>query len=111
MINLYNFAVVLNGRWNNDGWKNAKTEGKEDEYLANKEVKKNAAEAFKNLSLEYKLSNINQAKAFSKYMNEIGCFYTDKQVDFDMMRGFTEDELIQYATLTEKIKNNIQKIL
>ena len=25
--------------------------------------------------------------------------------------GFTEDELIQYAALTEKIKNNIQKIL
>lgn len=98
-INLYNFAVVLNERWNNDGWKSAKAEGKEDEYLANEEVKKKATEDFKILSLEYKLSNINQAKAFSKYMNEIGCFYTDKQVDFDMMKSFTEDELIKIGIL------------
>ena len=29
--------------------------------------------------------NINQAKAFAKYMNEIGCFYTDKAVDFELV--------------------------
>ena len=45
----------------------------------------------------------------SPIQNEIA----DAQSNFEQAKyaGFTEDELIQYATLTEKIKNNIQKIL
>lgn len=50
--------------------------------------------SFKSLSLEYKLSNINQAKAFAKYMNKIGCFYTDKDVDFEQVERFSDEELI-----------------
>ena len=44
------------------------------------------------LSLEYKLSNINQAKAFAKYLDVIGCFYTDRPVAYEMLKGFTEKE-------------------
>ena len=40
---------------------------------------------FSALSLEYKLFNINQVKSFSRYLNAIHCFYTDRQVDFDML--------------------------
>ena len=40
---------------------------------------------FSALSLEYKLSNINQVKSFSRYLNAIHCFYTDRQVDFDRL--------------------------
>ena len=45
----------------------------------------------------------------SPIQNEIAA----AQSNFEQAKyaGFTEDELIQYATLTEKIKNNIQKIL
>ena len=51
-------------------------------------------DSFKSLSLEYKLLNINQAKAFAKYMNKIGCFYTDKDVDFEQVEKFSDEELI-----------------
>lgn len=60
--------------------------------VTNQAVTKACVEFFKKLSLEYKLSNINQEKAFAEYMNEIGCFYTDKDVDYEFLEGFTEEE-------------------
>lgn len=98
-LNLYNFAMVLNGRWNNADWKAAKISGQEDKFLTDDNILKEFAESFKELSLEYKLSNINQAKAFAKYLNEIGCFYTDKSVDFELVEKFSDDELIKIGLL------------
>lgn len=92
-INLYRFAVVLNGRWDSSDWRRAKDDGVEDVYLNNFEELKALTEKFDKLPLEYKLSNINQAKAFAKHLNEIDCFYTDKPVDFDLVENFTEEEL------------------
>ncbi len=54
------------------------------------------------MSLEYKLSNINQAKAFAKYLNEIGAFYTNRNVDFPMLESFTVDELKKIGPLEHK---------
>ncbi len=90
-LSLYNFAVALNGRWLlTDGWEQAKAAGTSREYLdANMGA---FAEAFENLSLEYKLSNINQAKSFDYYLNEIGAFYTDRPVDFPLLEEFSEKE-------------------
>lgn len=99
-INLYNFAMILNGRWNCvNAWKNAKNAGQEEKFLENKAMLIYFGESFKELSLEYKLFNINQAKAFARYLNEIGCFYTDKAVDFELLDSFTEDELIKIGFL------------
>lgn len=98
-IHLYNFALILNGRWNNEEWKSAKAAGQEDKFLTNPEIIEKFAAAFKDLSLEYKLSNINQAKAFSRYMGEIGCFYTDKPVDFELVDTFSEEELLKIGLL------------
>ena len=101
-INLYNFAIILNGRWNNSGWKKANDAGQGEQFLSNESVMKEFTESFKELSLEYKLSNINQAKAFAKYMNEIGCFYTDKAVDFELVEKFTNEELIKIGMLEHR---------
>lgn len=98
-LNLYQFAIVLNGRWNNTEWELAKKAGREEQFLADERVIKRYTEDFKELSLEYKLSNINQAKAFAKYMNEIDCFYTDKDVDFVFVEKFTEKELVKIGML------------
>lgn len=98
-INLYNFAIVLNGRWENEDWKRAKAAGQEEQLLGDDKVITEFTESFKNLSLEYKLANINQAKAFAKYMNEIGCFYTDKQVDFELVEKFTDEELVKIGQM------------
>lgn len=98
-INLYNFAIILNGRWGNSDWKRAKAAGQEESFLSNDSVMTKFLENFKTLSLEYKLANINQAKAFAKYMNEIGCFYTDKSVDFEQVDKFSNDELVKIGLL------------
>ena len=101
-INLYNFAMILNGRWGNDEWKKAKNMGTEEAFLTDKKVIEACAASFKTLSLEYKLSNINQAKAFAEYMNEIGCFYTDKDVDHELLEGFTEEEAVRIGILEHR---------
>lgn len=99
-INLYRFAAVLNGRWSCcESWKNAKKSGQENRFISDKLMQKSFMEAFEELSLEYKLSNINQAKAFAKYMNEIGCFYTDRAVDFELLEKFTKEELLKIGPL------------
>lgn len=98
-INLYNFAMILNGRWADLDWKRAKAAGQEEQFLNDDIVMAKYAESFKKLSLEYKLGNINQAKAFARYMNEIDCFYTDKSVDFEQVDQFTDAELIKIGLL------------
>ena len=99
-LNIYNFAVVLNGRWDAlEEWKKAKENGNVEEFLQDKDNQKRFTKKFGELSLEYKLSNISQAKAFAKYMNEIGCFYTNADVDFEMIKGFSAEEAIKIGVL------------
>jgi hypothetical protein len=99
-LNLYHFALVLHGRWGRmDAWNRAKKKGEEEKFLSNEKRIKEFEDEFDKLSLEYKLSNINQAKAFAKYMNEIGCFYTDKPVEFDLVTEFSGIELQKIGPL------------
>ena len=85
-LHLYDFAVALNARYN--------YQGAEDDVRIEQLEKE-----FEALSLEYQLSNINQAKNFSRYLNEIGCFYTDKPVDYEMIRRFTPAQTAVFAPL------------
>lgn len=101
-IHLYNFAVVLNGRWGNKDWKKAKEEGTVEKFISDKKNLETFENAFRELSLEYKLSNINQAKAFAKYMAHIDSFYTDRPVDFEQVEAFTEEELLKIGILEHK---------
>ena len=91
-VNLYAFAVVLNGRWSCiDDWKKARANKTEEAFLL--ENQKRFEEDFPKMSLEYKLSNINQAKGFARYLEAIDCFYTDKAVDFEMLEHFAPEQL------------------
>ena len=101
-INLYNFAVILNAKYSYSDMKSADEVGKLEEYILDSKNFSAFVEMFNNLSLEYKLSNINQAKSFEKYLNEIGCFYTDKPVDFEMMDSFSEKELLTIGPIEHK---------
>jgi hypothetical protein len=102
-LNLYNFAMILNGRWNcQNDWKKARDNGQEEEFVSDEKRKDEFTEAFDKLSLEYKLSNINQAKAFDRYLNMIGAFYTDKPVGFELFEGFTNEELAQIGIVEHK---------
>jgi len=85
-LHLYDFAVTLNGRYTYNG--------------AESEVPAEQLEAeFETLSLEYQISNINQAKSFAKYLNALDCFYTDKPVNFDMLPAFTPEQADIIATM------------
>lgn len=76
-IHIYEFAAALNAQYNK-------------EYSPDKAM----LDDFDNLSLEYKLSNIGKAKYFAVVLDEIGCFYTDRPVAYEMITGFSEKELM-----------------
>jgi len=81
-LHLYDFAVALHGR------------------SQPPETPTEALEArFESQSLEYQLSGINRAKSFSRYLNAIGCFYTDRPVDFEMVAVFTPEQAAQIAPM------------
>ena len=85
-LHLHDFAVALNARYAH--------EGEEDE------VNMEAIESeFAALSLEYKLANIHQVCSFSRYLNTIHCFYTDRPVDFDMVTEFSPNEIRRIAPM------------
>lgn len=85
-LHLYDFAVALNARYNYQGKEaKVKTEVLEEE--------------FEQLSLEYQLYNINQAKSFGKYLNAIDCFYTDKPVNYRMIKKFSPEQITIIAPL------------
>jgi hypothetical protein len=77
-VHLYNFAVALNARYADDQMSDEKME-----HMFNK------------LSLEYKMSNVRQAKKFAEHLNEIGCFYTDRPVAYEIIKKFNDEELLK----------------
>ena len=79
-LHLHDFAVALNARYAHEG---------EEKYVDQETLE---AE-FGRLSLEYKLSNINQAKNFARYLNAINCFYSDRSVDYDVLKEFTPEQI------------------
>lgn len=85
-LHMYDFAVALNGRY--------RYTDREDQVSAEE-----LTQAFDRMSLEYKLSNINQAKSFARYLNAIGCFYTDRPVDYEMLRAFSPEQIDVFAPM------------
>ena len=85
-LHIHDFALALNSRYALEG----------DVDDVNRETME---KDFSALSLEYKLSNIEQVKSFSRYLNAIHCFYTDRQVDFDMLEAFTQEQILRFAPL------------
>ena len=85
-LHIYDFAVALNGRYAHAG--------RESEV-----EKEQLEEEFETLSLEYKLSNLNQVKSFGRFLNVIHCFYTDKPVAYEMLKSFSQKEIERFAPL------------
>ena len=85
-LHIHNFAVALHSRYAFQG----------KEKKATPEEMENA---FNSISLEYKLSNINQVRSFDMYLNAIDCFYTDRPVDFDMIEKFTDEMIAAFAPM------------
>lgn len=92
-LNLYDFALALNARY--DAGLGA------DEMAAGglSTLQASMALSFDQLSLEFKLSNIAQAKGFARHLEELGCFYTDRAVDYPVLTDFAAGELETLARL------------
>ena len=78
-LHLCDFAAALNARYSYNG---------EESLVPQQQIE----EEFESLSLEYQLSNLDQAKNFAKFLNAVDCFYTDRPVDFDLLTSFTSDQ-------------------
>ena len=79
-IHMYDFAVALSARKSLTG---DETELSLDKYYAKYDA----------MSLEYKVLNLRRAKSFSRYLNRIGCFYTDRPVDFERVYELTPAQM------------------
>lgn len=76
-IHLYTFSFKIHQKNNNT------TIGNEDEEMEN---------AFNKLSLEYKMTHIERTKKFASYLHKINCFYSDKALDFEIVKRIDENE-------------------
>ncbi|MBO4514659.1 MAG: hypothetical protein J5721_03180, partial [Lachnospiraceae bacterium] len=81
-LHLYDFAVAIHGKDRSQDTPTAELERQ-----------------FEMLSLEYQLSTLNRAKNFSRYLDAIDCFYTDKPVDYEMVTEFTPQQAAIFAPL------------
>lgn len=76
-IHLYTFSFKIHQKNNN-------TEiGNKDEEMER---------AFNSLSLEYKMTHIERTKKFASYLHKINCFYSDKALDFEIVKRIDEKE-------------------
>ena len=81
-LHLYDFAAALHGR------------NMPADTTAEALEKK-----FTSQSLEYQLSSINRAKYFGRYLDALGCFYTDRPVAYEMVREFTPEQAAVIAPM------------
>ena len=81
-LHLYDFAVAIHGR-------------NEPPETTPEELERK----FQSLSLEYQLSVINGAKSFSRDLDAIGCFFTDRPVDYEMVTAFKPEQVAVFAPM------------
>lgn len=120
-MDLYQLAVALNGRYEKqikvkcdfNGEKNKEISislsfdniealyGKDTPQAGTiaKGLIEKLEEDFENLPLEFKLSNIDQARNFAYHLEQIGCFYTSRNVDYEILTDFSKEEIKKLAYL------------
>lgn len=64
---------------------------------------------FDSLTLEYKLSNVAQAKNYVRHLQKIDCFFSDRRLDYPIVTEFTEQEL-SYLVIDEHIRWVAEKV-
>ncbi|MCR5412286.1 MAG: hypothetical protein K6E76_04870, partial [Patescibacteria group bacterium] len=83
-IHMYKFSILVHQMNHLKKYKSEK-----DRKIKERKFEKQ----FEDMSLEYKINHISRAKKFSKVLGEIGCFYSDKPMDCEIVSEFTKAEL------------------
>ncbi len=81
-LHFYDFAVALHAR-----------------NMPGNPSKEEMEEKFNACSLEYRLSTLGRTRYFASYLNAIGCFYTDKPVDFEPVARFGANDAAIFAPM------------
>ncbi len=76
LVNLYDFAVAIHASYVN----------------LCQESSNSLNVLFGKLPLEFKISNIQLAKSYSRKLELINCFYSDKELDYPIVEDFDKDE-------------------
>ena len=62
-------------------------------------------EAFESLSLEFKISNIEQAKSYSEKLELINCFFSDKELDYEVVTDFNSNQMdLEFLAREEHVR-------
>lgn len=75
IINLYDFAIAVHSS-----------------YAENNQSADTMIDEFANLGLEFKVSNILAVKSYASKLDQIGCFYSCKDLDLPIIEEFTREE-------------------
>ena len=81
-LHFFDFAVALHAR-----------------NMPGKPSQEEMEEKFNSCSLEYRLSTLGRTRHFAAYLNAIGCFYTDKPVDFETVTRFGAKDAAIFAPM------------
>ena len=81
-LHFFDFAVALHAR-----------------NMSGDPSRQDMEEKFNASSLEYRLSTLGRTRHFAAYLNAVGCFYTDKPVDFEKVRRFTAKDAAIFAPM------------
>ncbi|MBQ9142127.1 MAG: hypothetical protein IJX63_10100 [Lachnospiraceae bacterium] len=76
-IHMYKFAILVH-----------KMNHLEAGQLLDKSRMEQMEDDFEKLSLEYKINHISRTKKFSKILSKVGCFYSDKPMDCEVVTEF-----------------------
>ncbi len=74
-IHLYKFSILVH----------------QMNHLDENKTKDEMEKEFEQLSLEYKINHISRTKKFSKILDKIGCFYSDKPMDCEIVYEFGDE--------------------
>ena len=81
-LHFFDFAVALHAR-----------------NMPGKPSREEMLDKFYSCSLEYRLSTLGRTRHFAAYLNAIGCFYTDKPVDFELVTRFSANDAAIFAPM------------
>lgn len=81
-LHFFDFAVALHAR-----------------NMSGKPSREEMLDKFNACSLEYRLSTLGRTRHFAAYLNAIGCFYTDKPVDFEQVTRFSANDAAIFAPM------------
>lgn len=71
-------------------------------------------DSFAELPLEFKLSNIEQAKSYARKLELIDCFYSDRELDFPVVDSFADgkdgDKIMDFLCREEHVRWTREKL-